>query len=253
MFPLRSLRFKKYLMPRIIIPSLTPSEQKKFTISGKDVHYLINVLRIRQSDELYILDGKGNLYRAEIISINKKKIAVKINNIEKVNTESPLQLILVQSILKGEKTDFVIQKATELGVKEIYPVISSRTIVRKTEKHKRWLRIAEEAVKQCGRTEIPVIHEPIPFEEFLKKQDERFKGFIFYEGSKKGLKEILPDEKTSKIYCIMGPEGGFSQDEINMAVSRGFIIAGLGPRILRAETATITALSLLQFIHGDLG
>lgn len=240
-------------MPRIIIPTLILSEQKEFRISGKDAHYLIDVLRIKKGDELHILDGKGNLYIASIISINKKEVAIKINNSEKVNTESSLQLILVQSILKGEKTDFVIQKATELGVKEIYPVVTSRTIVRKTERHKRWLRIAEESVKQCGRTEIPVIHEPILFEEFFKKQDERFKGFIFYEDSKKGLKEILPDEKVTTIYCIMGPEGGFSEDEIRVAASKGFIPAGLGPRILRAETATITALSLLQFIYGDLG
>lgn len=240
-------------MPRIIIPSLTLSTQKEFKLSGEDAHYLINVLRLKRADPFHILDEKGNLHTAEIISINKKEVIAKIKETEKVNTESSLKLILVQSILKGEKMDLVIQKATELGVKEIYPVISSRTIVRGTEKYKRWLRIAKESVRQCGRTVIPIIHEPILFKEFFKTQDERFKGFIFYEDSKRGLKEILPAERATSVYCIMGPEGGFSQDEINMAVSKGFIPAGLGSRILRAETATITALSLLQFIYGDLG
>lgn len=240
-------------MPRIIIPSQTLSLQKELRISGQDAHYLINILRLKRADVFHILDDKGNLHTAEIISINKKEVIAKITQTEKVNTESSLELVLVQSILKGEKMDFLIQKATELGVKEIYPVITSRTIVRGTDRYKRWLRIVKESVRQCGRTGIPIIHEPILFEEFLKTQDERFKGFIFYEDSKKRLKEILPDEKVTPIYCIIGPEGGFSSDEINMAVSKGFIPAGLGPRILRAETATITALSLLQFIYGDLG
>ncbi|MFN3740803.1 MAG: 16S rRNA (uracil(1498)-N(3))-methyltransferase [Thermodesulfovibrionales bacterium] len=246
-------------MPRIIIPSFSLSTQKEFRISGEDAHYLINVLRLKRADLFHILDDRGNLHTAEIISIDKKEVIAKIKGTEKVNTESSLKLILVQSILKGEKMELVIQKATELGVKEIYPVISSRTIVRNTEKYERWLRIAKESVRQCGRTKIPAIHEPMPFEEFLNlmgagsSQDERFKGFIFYEDSKRGLKEILPVEKTTQIYCIMGPEGGFSLDEINEAVSKGFIQAGLGPRILRAETATITALSLLQFLYGDLG
>ncbi len=239
-------------MPRIIIPSVTLSPQKEVRISDKDAHYLINVLRLKKADLLHILDDRGNVHSAEIISINKKEVIAKIKGTEKVNTESSLKLILVQSILKGEKMDLVIQKATELGVKEIYPVISSRTIARSTEKYERWHKIAKESVRQCGRTEIPAIHKPILFEDFLRLMDERFKGFIFYEDSKKGLKEIIPAQRVSQIYCIMGPEGGFSPDEINMAASKGFIQAGLGPRILRAETATITALGLLQFIYGDL-
>ncbi|MCX7793070.1 MAG: 16S rRNA (uracil(1498)-N(3))-methyltransferase [Thermodesulfovibrionales bacterium] len=248
-------------MARLIIPTNEISSGKEIRISGQDAHYLINVLRLNKGEGFQILDGRGKLHTAEIISTKKKEVVARIISTEKSSTESSLFLVLVQAILKSEKMDLVIQKATELGVKEIYPVITSRTIVRSTEKHKRWLRIAQESVRQCGRTEIPVVHEPVLFEEFFKQFDrsERHRGFIFYEGAERGLKEFAVKtcyegrEQQFKLFCITGPEGGFSEKEVELAISYGFIPAGLGPRILRAETASIVALSLMQFVYGDLG
>lgn len=248
-------------MPRIVIPSPEITAEKEIKITGQNAHYLINVMRLKEGDIFHILDGSGNIHRAEIISLKKKEIIAGIISRERINTESALGLVLVQALLKAEKMDHVVQKATELGVKEIYPVITSRTVVRSTERYRRWLRIAQESVKQCGRTEMPLIHEPIAFEEFFKKSGfmkDGIKGFIFYEGARKGLKELMAeaDEKDKRplmVYSITGPEGGFSQQEVELAASKGFIPAGLGPRILRAETAAVTALGLLQFLYGDLG
>ncbi len=241
-------------MPRLVLSS-SIIQEKEFRISGQDAHYLLNVLRLRPGDEVQILDEKGHIYRTEITSITKKEVSLRILSAEEIITESPLNLVLVQGILKGEKMDLVIQKATELGVKEIFPVITSRTIVRKTGKTGRWQKIILEAVRQSGRTAIPLLHEPLLFEEFLDSAKNPLRGFIFYEGERVGLKAhpLISSEGREPLYCVIGPEGGFTFEEIRSAISKGLIPAGLGPRILRAETASLTALSILQFLAGDLG
>jgi 16S rRNA (uracil1498-N3)-methyltransferase len=248
-------------MPRLILPSSIISTDKDLSIYGHEAHYLINVLRLREGDEIQIIDDTGRLHKGEVRLVKKKEVIVKLIETEDINTEPELHLILIQAILKGEKMDFIIQKSTELGVREIYPIITSRTIVRETAKEERWKRIAKEAVRQCGRTEVPLIHKPVLFEYLLESTNQQLlplppisQGFIFYESAQKGLKEMASKIQSSKnISLIVGPEGGFARDEVEKAISKGFIPVSLGPRILRAETATVVALSLLQFLYGDIG
>ena len=163
--------------------------------------------------------------------------------------------------------DMVVQKATELGVKEIIPAITERSQIRHTRKVDRWRKIAEEASKQSGRTIIPVVHEPIEFNLLFAVNDSRpLNGFIFWEEGGLSLKEAIKQSAVSiqhsensqlstlnsQLFVLVGPEGGFSKAEVNLAVSKGLITVSLGKRILRAETAAISAVALIQFLLGDI-
>jgi len=166
---------------------------------------------------------------------------------------------LAQSLLKGEKMDTLIQKATELGVKEIIPFLSSRSVPLlgksgRLKRHRRWERIAIEASKQCGRGMVPRIASLQDYSEMLQTASSGSLRLILWEKEGAKLKKVLEKslEKT-KIFFIIGPEGGFSQEEVEEAERTGFIIVTLGERILRAETASLCFLSILQYDRGDVG
>ncbi|MBI4689013.1 MAG: 16S rRNA (uracil(1498)-N(3))-methyltransferase [Nitrospirae bacterium] len=161
-----------------IILSKNEIHDDRITISGENARYLTSVLRCRVGDEVQIFDGEGGLYKAEIVEVDNKQIFADIIERSLINTESPLNLVLIQGILKGEKMDWVIQKTTELGVKEIIPVITERSQVRYTRKVERWKKIAEEASRQSGRSIIPVVHEPVNFCDIFSQS---LSGFIFWE------------------------------------------------------------------------
>ena len=245
----------------------------RITLSGEKARYLISVLRCSAGDELQVFDGEGSLYKSKITGIEKKKVIIDLLEQISLNAESPLNLTLVQGILKGEKMDVVIQKATELGVKEIIPAITERSQIRHTRKVDRWRKIAEEASKQSGRTIISVVHEPIEFNSlFTVHHSLPIRGFIFWEEGGMPLKEAIekitihdarytmqdkenPEScimNPASLYLLIGPEGGFSKEEVNLAVSKGLITVSLGKRILRAETAAISAVALIQFLLGDI-
>ncbi|MDP3049258.1 MAG: 16S rRNA (uracil(1498)-N(3))-methyltransferase [Thermodesulfovibrionales bacterium] len=280
---------------RIIIPK-KEIQKDKITISGEKARYLISVLRCSAGDELQVFDGEGSLYKYKITGIENKKVIIALLEQISLNAESPLNLTLVQGILKGEKMDMVIQKATELGVKEIIPAVTERSQIRHTRKVDRWRKIAEEASRQSGRTMIPVVHEPMEFSNFfegycnppvppLEKggkggfeslvNSHKIKGFIFWEEGGLPLKEAIEKMQDTRykmqdtrenlsnhpescimnpasLYLLIGPEGGFSKEEVSLAVSKGLITVSLGKRILRAETAAISAVALIQFLLGDI-
>jgi 16S rRNA (uracil1498-N3)-methyltransferase len=172
-----------------------------------------------------------------------------------MNTESGLDIILAQGLLKGEKMDFVIQKATELGVTAIIPAVTERSQIRETRKHPRWKKIAEEASRQSGRTRVPEIFETCSFEDIFNCSAlTSGKGIIFWEQAGEELSGILNRLSVAdKICLLIGPEGGFSEKEALSASAKGFLTATLGSRILRAETAAIAAVSVIQFALGDMG
>ncbi|MCE5194118.1 MAG: 16S rRNA (uracil(1498)-N(3))-methyltransferase [Nitrospiraceae bacterium] len=234
-----------------IILSTDELKNKKVSISGEKARYLISVLRCRVGDEIQIFDGEGGLYNAKISALENKRVIADLPEKLSYSNESPLNLILVQGILKGEKMDWVIQKTTELGVKGIIPAITERSQLRYTRKLARWKKIAEEAAKQCGRTFIPVIHEYMEFNDIFKKQ---MNGLIFYEDGGISLSNALQNKniRDEPFYVFIGPEGGFAKQEIKLAEDRGIITVSLGKRILKAETAAISALTLVQFIIGDM-
>ena len=259
-------------MPRIFLPVINLIGNQ-ISISGEKARYLATVLRCATGDELIIFGGRGNCFRTRILSIDRREVLAEVLKEFDCNMESPLNIILVQGLLKGQKMDMVIQKATELGVKEVQPVITQRSQLRDTRKVARWKKIAEEASEQSGRSIVPIIREPTAFNQFLAGLDQlerhgdaatrrhgEMKGFIFWEEGGVSLKEAVHKICTSTIlrvavspiHILIGSEGGFTREEITNAENRGLIVTTLGRRILRAETAAIAAITLVQFLFGDL-
>jgi 16S rRNA (uracil1498-N3)-methyltransferase len=238
-------------MPKLFL-SAADMSVRPLAIRGEKAKYLAAVLRCRPGDRMVIHDGQGNSYTAEITAVTVGEVTADLLEKIKWEADSELHIALLQGLLKGEKMDYVIQKATELGVREIVPVVTERSQLRETRKVPRWRKIAEEAARQSGRNSVPRIHEATGFEEL--PVDALPKGILFWEqgGSDFGgaLRRL---EGLGAISLFTGPEGGFSEKEIASATGKGFLVATLGRRILRAETAAITAVAITQFALGDLG
>ncbi len=238
-----------YLSPEAI------TKKREIVLPPDKARHAVSVMRCKKGDELTIIDGLGSSYLAAISSTQDKKVAIDIICELNLDTESCVNLVLCQGILKGEKMDLVVQKATELGVKSITPLISARSQVRETRKAERWRKIAEESAEQCGRAVIPEICEPQGFRAFLETLAERkdFNGLIFWERG-----GLSPDEalkragfsggSANRLFLCVGPEGGFEASEVEAAESRGFVRTTLGKRTLRADTAAVAALSVVQFL-----
>ncbi len=238
-------------MTRLFLDSIMPQE-RYINLTGEKAHYLSVVLRCKTHDSLIVTDSSGAAYSAKISVITKKQTTLEIMGLLNQDNESPLDIILLQGLLKGDKMDLVIQKATELGVKEVVPMVTERSQIRETRKLQRWQKIAEEASRQCGRNRIPLIHEPDAFETVIASEGFQ-KGIICWEkeGTPFSAALELFTGENRLILCI-GPEGGFSDNEIKTAEDWGLTVASLGKRILRAETAALTAIALTQFVLGDL-
>lgn len=213
----------------------------------------IKALRLKVGDELIICDGNYNDYFCSIISINKNDFLLRINTINKSSTESSQRVILFQCIPKADKFEYIVQKAIELGVYEIYPVISSfcdNKTGYSDNKMQRIRKIAMSASEQCGRGIIPYVNDFITFAmaiDLAKAYDIKL---VAYEKSILPLKthiEKLDMKQQNTIGIIIGAEGGFSQSEIDLCTSNGIINVSLGKRILRTETASVMLLSVLSY------
>ena len=245
-------------MPRFYVPN--PSIQDGLLkIEGVEVKHIRKVLRLKAGDRIIVFNGLGKEYEGTILEEKPSSLLVKVQNIFFPQKDSPLEVTLAQSLLKGEKMDFLIQKATELGVKEIIPFFSSRSVPllersRRVERHRRWERIAVEASKQCGRGVVPKIESLKDYPEMLQIASADGLRLILWEREGIKLKEVLErSEEKAKIFFVVGPEGGFSQKEVDEAEKSGFIPVILGRRVLRAETASLCLLSILQYQRGDIG
>jgi len=229
------------------------SVNNQISITADKARYLASVLRCREGDALVIFNGAGDCFKTKISKVGKKEVIADVLEKFPCNPESPVNITLVQSLLKGEKMDLVIQKTTELGVREIVPVVTERSQLRETRKTARWQKIAEEASRQSGRTVIPVVHEPVFFQGIFTGND--LKGFIFYEEEGVRLSDSVSSfiSHPSSLFIVIGPEGGFTKEEVELAKEKGLVAASLGKRILRAETAAIAAVTLAQYALGDMG
>lgn len=212
------------------------------------------VLRMHIGEWLILFCGDNREYRAQITSVNKKKVTVVIQSIETVNRESPRTIHLAQAISKGDRMEWVVQKAVELGVSSITPLITSRCVVRLDEdrlakKLQQWQAIAISACEQSGRNVLPTIHTSLKFDAYLQQCRSSYK-LILEPNAALHCREICFAE--GDVALLIGPEGGLSEDEVMRAQQHQFQALRLGPRILRTETAAITALSILQAMAGDL-
>ncbi len=229
-------------------------------IEGDDVKHIYKVLRLEDGEKVSINDCQGREYLGKIEDVNKTKVTVKLLEELPVNNESPVNIYLYQGLPKSSKMDLIVQKATELGVKEITPVVTERVVVKSElgefKKVDRWNRIALEACKQCKRTLIPSINTPIEFEELISKLESMDLIAVPYENETGfGIKNLINEVKheVKNIAIIIGPEGGFEEEEIERLKASGAYIVTLGPRILRTETAGFVCASLLMYELGDMG
>lgn len=219
--------------------------------------YLTRVLRRRSGDTLLVFDGKGSEYRATLLSVGKGNATLRIDEAIVTKTETGLRVHLVQGVSRGERMDFVVQKATELGVKRITPVLTEFGVVkfddRRAEKRRaHWQKVAASACEQCGRVRLPLVDAPIALKKwFGNPPDSVDTQLILRPGGAQALTDI--EAPPTKICILVGPEGGFSDSEHADAEVAGFRSVSLGPRILRTETAALTALAILQSRWGDLG
>jgi 16S rRNA (uracil1498-N3)-methyltransferase len=217
------------------------------------VYYLRHVLRLGQGAKLLLFDGSGREYLAEVTESRPNRVELKILSTARPEVESPLRLTLAQALLKGNAFDRVLTDATELGAHAVVPVLSARTVPqarsREAEaKLKRWQKILEAAAAQSGRVLVPRIEYPISLEEFIRR-DCKGQKLVLWEGAGPGAG--LPEKCDQEIALLVGPEGGFEENEVQAALAQGFRVWSLGPRILRADTAGPAALAVLQDRFGD--
>ncbi len=236
---------------------------EEITIRGQEARHIARVLRLRTGDRVDIFDGTGKEYQGKITRQGSHAVTVRILETTVPDRESPLTVIMGQSLIKGNKMDFVIQKATEMGVSEFVPFVSVRSITRldgSKSDHRvdRWRKIAVAASKQCGRL-IPMrVESVLGFDETLRRSSAGAQRIILWERGEGKLKAFLrkKDQQSagfSGVYFLVGPEGGFSDEEVRQAEAAHFVPVGLGSRLLRAETAGLTFISIVQYEWGDLG
>ena len=229
-------------------------------IEGDDVKHIYKVLRLSAGEKVSINDCEGKEYLGHIDEVNKSKVIVSLIEALPVNNESFVNIYLYQGLPKSSKMDLIVQKATELGVKAITPVVTERVVVKSElgefRKVDRWNRIALEACKQCKRTLIPRINIPVEFGELLSELEAMDLIVVPYENENGfGIKNLIGEikDEVKNIAIIIGPEGGFADAEIQRLKASGAYIVTLGPRILRTETAGFVCASLLMYELGDMG
>jgi 16S rRNA (uracil1498-N3)-methyltransferase len=230
---------------------------KKALITGPLAYHLKGPLRMKSGERIHLVDEKMRGYHCVLKDIGRSDISGEVIG-EDEGRVSDTVVTLAQAIIKGKRMDLIVQKATELGITEIIPIISERSVVRPTpsvgiKDMRRWQIIAEEASQQSERWDIPSVHAPLSFSEYLDSPDPFDIAIILWErGGGKPMKEILK-KGGRRIGLLVGPEGGFTDTEIDRACKKGFIPVTLGQGILRSETAAIAAISITQYELGRLG
>jgi 16S rRNA (uracil1498-N3)-methyltransferase len=225
-------------------------------ITGPEAHHLRTVLRLTVGDLVCLFDGTGNVYEATITRIAKGEVATRIIA-SRTAAPSPVLVHISQALLKGKKMDLLIQKANELGIDILEPFVSihCENKSRNAEREQRWRRVVIESCKQCGRP-VPLTCRPeVDFPIMLRKSGEFDLKLIFWEQEQElSLSRLFAEQGTAfrSVQAIIGPEGGFSADEINQAKEAGFLSVSLGRRTLRAETASIAVMAILQHRLGNL-
>ena len=230
-------------------------------IKGAEAHHMKNVLRLKPGDPIKLFDGTGFEYEAVIVAIGTEAVAVEIRRKFRSTSGTGPRILVAQAFLKEKKMDDLVRRLSELGISGWFPFFCQRSIPlpdkdRLAGRISRWQRIAIEAMKQCRRKTLLEIHQAHSLEEMLKIAGPLDLKIVFWEN------EALPfrfncgptnDLPLKSIIIMLGPEGGFTEPEIQAIRQSGFVSAGLGPRILRAETATLAASTLVQYLYGDMG
>ena len=240
-------------VPRIYTDQ-TLSIGEELTLSENSSRHLVSVLRMQVGQSAMFFNGEGGEYTGRLTNACKTNSTVLIDSFSAVEKESNLKLHLAIGVSKGDRMDWIIQKATELGVTEISPIFTDRTEVklsgsRLDKKLSHWQKIAISACEQSQRNRVPSINPIIPFDDWLELKHNGLK-LLMNHLADLGISETSPRDQN--IVLLIGPEGGLSENEICVAETSGYTSVSMGPRILRTETAPVAALSILQSIWGDM-
>ncbi|SDW15312.1 16S rRNA (uracil1498-N3)-methyltransferase [Marininema mesophilum] len=232
---------------------------QSLTLTGDDVHHIKNVMRLEVEGIILCCDGVGTDYRVMIEQISGKEIRCRIlESFSSTGEPERVEVTIAFSLPKGDKVDWVLQKGTELGASAFLPFTSARTVVKLDEKkagkrRDRWQRIVKEAAEQSRRGRIPTVHSLMNWRQCLAQFSSYDQILFAYERGGKALYQLLTGRKARSILVIVGPEGGFTEDEATEVVSEGAELLHLGPRILRAETAPLAAIACIHYTYGELG
>tara|TARA_R110000868_G_scaffold285013_1_gene545478 strand:- start:16965 stop:17687 length:723 start_codon:yes stop_codon:yes gene_type:complete len=230
----------------------TPLNQGEQTLTGDVAHYIARVLRLGPGAPVQIFNGSGQEWPGEVVAAGKREVVVKLQAPVEGMPESPLHTHLGQTMSRGDRMDWAIQKAVELGVSEITPLFTERCEVklqgeRADKRQAHWQQIAVSACEQCGRSVVPVIHPPVALQDWMASLTSDLK-LVLHHRTEQDLDQL---PHPTSLALLIGPEGGLSADEIQQAEAAGFIAARFGPRVLRTETAPVVALSMAQQRWGD--
>jgi 16S rRNA (uracil1498-N3)-methyltransferase len=232
---------------------------ERVTFGAAAAHHLGRVLRAAVGDVVQAVDAGGVLLSVELTGLAARRAEGRVVGRAPLATESPLDLTLAQAVPKGDKMDTIIRMTTELGVTRVIPLLTARTVVRLepsrwVSRVGRWQRIAREAAQQCGRAAVPEIAAPREISGW-QRPGSGAEGLLicFWEEEHRGLDARLPTGPCPRATVIVGPEGGLTPEEVRALTDAGALVAGLGPRLLRTETAGAVAVALLQSRYGDLG
>ena len=213
------------------------------------------VLRMQAGQALLLFNGDGHDYHATITEAGKKHVLVAVTEAAGNETESPLRVVLAQTLSKGDRMDYAVQKAVEMGVSEIVPLTTERCDVklkgdREDKRLRHWQQVAISAAEQCGRARVPEIQPVMTVQQWLEHARACDLRLVLHHRTERSLNTL---EKPSSIALMIGPEGGLTAEEIALAESHGFLPVALGPRVLRTETAPVAAIALCQWLWGDIG
>ncbi len=242
---------QKFLVPRDHIC------KNPVVIDGPDARHITRVLRLSKKDDLILTDGMGTDFSGRITDCSREQVTVEILETRPSRTESPLPFTVCTGMLKHQKMDDIIQGLTQVGITRWIPFFCERSIPLPDAKSlarrmKRWQSIANETIKQCQRSRVVEISFPMTFERILEMAPGFDHCIAFWEQGGKPLSQLMPGSGLNSTLILVGPEGGFSESEINRASDKGFVPYSLGPRILRAETASLCGAALVQHRLGDM-
>lgn len=224
-----------------------------FTIMGDDAKHLLYSMRVKPKQIFTVVDKNKKVAQAEVLSCTSDTVQMKfLHYIDAADTEPPIDVVLAQCLPKGDKMEYIVQKAVELGIKNIVPVVSQHCVVKydakkKLQRQQKWQKIADEAAKQCGRTAKPAVEAVTDFKQLTEKYGD-YSCIICYEAEDDlSVKEVLQKINSDKYLILIGPEGGLSSEEVAFCKKNNFISISLGKRILRTETASLAMLSILMY------
>jgi 16S rRNA (uracil1498-N3)-methyltransferase len=241
-------------IPRIFIDGEL-NENTKVALPDSTFQHVCKVLRLKSDHPIRVFNGKGGQFYATLCDVEKRSASIAVAQFEPLNNESPIQVTIGQTLSRGERMDYAIQKSVEAGVYAIQPLFSERCEVKLQEnraekRQQHWQQVAISAAEQCGRGLVPIVYPPMELVDWLEVCNDMLKLTLHHHSAKPINQFQCP--QNNRVCLLIGPEGGLSENEVQLTENKGFNAITLGPRVLRTETAPVVALSVINTLWGDI-